>query len=258
MADINSIKSYGIILLCILVICQFAWGRHSNKEAEEEYLSELATVVEEGKEIQAHADGLHSRWATLSADHENLQLENERLEELAGELDLEVEQKNRLILRQKTIIEDLEGQVTTIVDSTTGVTQDKVSFQLHRNGVRVSGFTLNPPGTAHLEIEHDPIKLDIHIARTASGAFRKGLLDAPPWMNIESWDIILDDEFSDNASIWQKFKKSLTLEVGAIVGPGGNGIPVTLGALGWNGGVVATEEGISYMVTKTFHPFQRE
>ena len=243
-----------IILLVLIAAAQYFWSAQSKAKIKRAMEQELALVVAERDTISIHAQGLYSKWLVAVDKLEEQSTENARLESLASALQLEVTQKQQLIFTQEKIIEDLSATVDTITDSTTGIQQDKVSFRLHQDGVSIQGFTLNPPGSAHLEIEHDPIRLDIHLTRSASGTFHKGLIDTPPWLHISDWNVILHDGEETSPSVWSQMKRSLAVQIGGFAGPGGHGIPVAIGCMGWNGGVVATDNGISYMVTKTFYP----
>ena len=197
----------------------------------------LAAVVVWGSFDRAHRRDELAVWIRTAANRDTLhQLADGRYQRAAVALDRERELRavlrdslpvlhqelRRIRARESSYIHTIAtlqdvvasgSAIDTVIITAAGDSVHQVAFEYSQPGIRIEGWTRNPPPVYQLQVTHDPIPLHLVVSQMRDGSWRTNV-ETAPWVEISG----LDTRVVLRRPTWWQRNRLWILPVVAVVG----------------------------------------
>jgi len=243
-------KTIVVAVACVLLAFGVTKWYYGNE------LDDIRTELRKEKEkystmVVEYNDQLGEVYSLLGVKEDQLneavqltEKQKDDLKRLQKELNSKINIINNLTVQIDSL--SSEGQSEIVV---TG--PDSVTYHVkeHKNGVGLDLTLEHPSGHYNYVITHDPINMELYIAKRNDDKLTIGAIRFPdnPNIKVGSWDLIYD---TDTRPWYQKIWDDIHWNAGVFAGSNA-GVITTLGYKKVSAGPVFTEDGMSIGVMYT-------
>ena len=239
-----SFKNIVILAISVLLVfmgAKWYYGGQAD-EAQRRYLEERQRnnelVVEHDTEIGQYVTTVSVLEDNIRDAEAALGIKDGVIERLQEQLDAKIQEVNALTIQIAALQE--AGQADIIV-----VDGDSLTYRVAEktNGVGLDLKLEHPGGSYNYTITHDPIRMELYMAKDNQSQLRVGSIRFPdaPYINVTQWDIVYDPELRP---WWKRIWDDVNMHAGVFAG-NDLGLITTVGYKNVNVGPMFTEGGMS-------------
>jgi hypothetical protein len=242
MKNIKNIALFVVIVLSVIMATRWYYGREiqSLNDRFREYREENSVIVNHlNTEIGEYQSKVAIQEKDLTKTKSLLEEQRTVVKELEKDLDVKVEIVNTLAIQ-------VDSLRTAGIASFVIVEGDTVQYHIkeHKNGVGLDLTLKHPSGEFNYTIVHDPIKMELYVAKEKTSEMKVGSIRFPnnPGLSITQWDIFYDP---DTRGWFEKLWDDVHFSLG-VYGGADSGVFGFAGYKKVGFGPVITEKGTAF------------